>query len=87
MTSPANLSTGVTYNRSSIQHWLDTGNNTCPATMQVLSSTDLVPNLTLQRLIRIWSDSSYPSAPPPPSPAPADSPLSPPMTPSPSPTP
>ncbi|PKI42210.1 hypothetical protein CRG98_037390 [Punica granatum] len=24
MTSPANLSTGVTYNRSSIQHWLDT---------------------------------------------------------------
>ncbi|PKI42264.1 hypothetical protein CRG98_037380 [Punica granatum] len=35
MTSPVSLSTGVTYDRSSIQRWLDTGNNTCPATMQL----------------------------------------------------
>ncbi|KAK4791540.1 hypothetical protein SAY86_031953 [Trapa natans] len=68
MTSPVSLCTGVTYDRSSIQRWLDGGNNTCPATMQVLSSTDLVPNLTLQRLIRNWSDSAQPaplSSPPP----------------------
>lgn len=57
MKSPVSLCTGVTYDRSSIQRWLDDGNNTCPATMQVLHSKDFVPNHTLQRLIQIWSDS------------------------------
>ncbi|XP_061345112.1 U-box domain-containing protein 27 [Gastrolobium bilobum] len=57
MKSPVSLCTGVTYDRSSIQRWLDNGNNTCPATMQVLHSKDFVPNRTLQRLIQIWSDS------------------------------
>ncbi|KAM7513773.1 hypothetical protein LguiA_003356 [Lonicera macranthoides] len=57
MKSPVSLCTGVTYDRSSIQRWLDGGNNTCPATMQVLTSKDFVPNHTLQRLIQIWSDS------------------------------
>ncbi|KAK6922843.1 U-box domain [Dillenia turbinata] len=57
MKSPVSLCTGVTYDRSSIQKWLDNGNNTCPATMQVLQSKDFVPNHTLQRLIQIWSDS------------------------------
>nr|VDD52127.1 unnamed protein product [Brassica oleracea] len=36
MRSPVSLCTGVTYDRASIQRWLDGGNNTCPATMQVL---------------------------------------------------
>ncbi|CAN4114520.1 unnamed protein product [Withania somnifera] len=57
MKSPVSLCTGVTYDRCSIQRWLDSGNSTCPATMQVLQSKDLVPNHTLQRLIQIWSDS------------------------------
>ncbi|KAL4557730.1 hypothetical protein LXL04_035918 [Taraxacum kok-saghyz] len=57
MRSPVSLSTGVTYDRTSIQKWLESGHNTCPATMQVLNSTDVVPNLTLRRLIRFWSDS------------------------------
>ncbi|KAK2973128.1 hypothetical protein RJ640_012192 [Escallonia rubra] len=57
MTSPVSLCTGVTYDRSSIQRWLDSGNNTCPATMQVLHTKDFVPNHTLHRLIQIWSDS------------------------------
>ncbi|XP_004503957.1 U-box domain-containing protein 27-like [Cicer arietinum] len=57
MKSPVSLCTGVTYDRSSIQRWLDNGNNTCPATMQVLQSKDFVPNRNLQRLIQIWSDS------------------------------
>lgn len=57
MKSPVSLCTGVTYDRSSIQRWLNSGNNTCPATMQVLQTKDLVPNYTLQRLIQIWSDS------------------------------
>lgn len=57
MRSPVSLCTGVTYDRASIQRWLDGGNNTCPATMQLLKTKDFVPNLTLQRLIKIWSDS------------------------------
>ncbi|XP_065876516.1 U-box domain-containing protein 28-like [Euphorbia lathyris] len=59
MKSPVILSTGVTYDRASIQRWLDTGNNTCPATMQVLPTKDFVPNRNLQRLIQIWSDSVH----------------------------
>ncbi|KAJ4966408.1 hypothetical protein NE237_018257 [Protea cynaroides] len=65
MKSPVSLSTGVTYDRSSIQQWLDSGNNTCPATMQPLPSKDFVPNHNLHRLIQIWSDSLSPSSSPP----------------------
>ncbi|XP_018807218.1 U-box domain-containing protein 28-like [Juglans regia] len=54
MKSPVSLCTGVTYDRSSIQHWLESGHDTCPATMQVLPSKHLVPNLTLHRLIHLW---------------------------------
>ncbi|KAE8706811.1 U-box domain-containing protein 29 [Hibiscus syriacus] len=57
MKSPVSLCTGVTYDRASIQRWLDSGNNTCPATMQVLLSKEFVPNRNLQRFIQIWSDS------------------------------
>ncbi|XP_042493644.1 U-box domain-containing protein 28 [Macadamia integrifolia] len=62
MKSPVSLCTGVTYDRSSIQQWLDSGNNTCPATMQPLPSKDFVPNHNLHRLIQIWSDSLTPSS-------------------------
>ncbi|KAF5942452.1 hypothetical protein HYC85_020094 [Camellia sinensis] len=68
MKSPVSLCTGVTYDRSSIQTWLDTGHNTCPATMQVLPSTDFVPNLNLRRLIHLWLDSHSLRSPPPPPP-------------------
>ncbi|KZV54486.1 U-box domain-containing protein 27-like [Dorcoceras hygrometricum] len=69
MKSPVSLCTGVTYDRRSIQRWLDAGNNTCPATMQQLPTKDLVPNHTLHRLIKLWSE-SVPTRPenPPPSP-------------------
>ncbi|KAL5779189.1 hypothetical protein ACOSQ2_009926 [Xanthoceras sorbifolium] len=55
MRSPVSLCTGVTYDRSSIQHWLESGHDTCPATMQILSNKDFTPNLTLHRLISTWS--------------------------------
>ncbi|XP_047317760.1 U-box domain-containing protein 27-like [Impatiens glandulifera] len=64
MKSPVSLCTGVTYDRTNIQRWLDAGNNTCPATMQLLSTKEFVPNHTLQRLIQIWSDSSINSPSP-----------------------
>lgn len=58
MKSPVSLCTGVTYDRSSIQKWLESGHDTCPATMQVLPSKDFIPNLTLHRLINLWIQSS-----------------------------
>ncbi|CAD6250758.1 unnamed protein product [Miscanthus lutarioriparius] len=64
MRSPVSLCTGITYERASIQRWLDSGNTTCPATMLPLPSTDLVPNLTLRRLIALWASTAAPSSPP-----------------------
>ncbi|KAL2334865.1 hypothetical protein Fmac_016078 [Flemingia macrophylla] len=63
MRSPVSLCTGVTYDRTSIQRWLDSGHDTCPATMQVLPSKDFIPNLTLHRLIRLWLLSADPPSP------------------------
>ncbi|RLN11551.1 U-box domain-containing protein 27-like [Panicum miliaceum] len=63
MRSPVSLCTGVTYERASIQRWLDSGNTTCPATMPPLPSTDLVPNLTLRRLIALWASTAAPASP------------------------
>ena len=57
MKSPVNLCTELTYNRFNIQRWLDDGNNTCPATMQLLPTKHFIPNCTLQNLIQICSDS------------------------------
>ncbi|XP_062219259.1 U-box domain-containing protein 27-like [Phragmites australis] len=69
MRSPVSLCTGVTYERASIQRWIDSGNTTCPATMLPLPSTDLVPNLTLRRLIALWASTAAPSAIGPPAPS------------------
>ncbi|KAJ7538442.1 hypothetical protein O6H91_11G048000 [Diphasiastrum complanatum] len=54
MRDPVNVCTGMTYDRSNIERWLDDGHNTCPATMQVLQNQDLIPNHTLRRLIQSW---------------------------------
>ncbi|XP_058098989.1 U-box domain-containing protein 27-like [Magnolia sinica] len=63
MKSPVSLCTGVTYDRSSIQKWIDSGHNTCPATMQPLLTKDFTPNRTLQTLIRSWQSSLSQSNP------------------------
>lgn len=54
MRDPVSLCTGVTYDRSSIETWLEQGHNTCPATMRVLEDQQLTPNHTLRRLIQQW---------------------------------
>ncbi|XP_023749149.2 E3 ubiquitin-protein ligase PUB23 [Lactuca sativa] len=55
MKDPVTLSTGITYDRESIEKWLYAKkNNTCPVTKQVLSDLDLTPNHTLRRLIQSW---------------------------------
>ncbi|XP_030531125.1 U-box domain-containing protein 18-like [Rhodamnia argentea] len=52
MTDPVTVSTGQTYDRSSIQRWLKAGNITCPKTGERLASTELVPNSALRKLIK-----------------------------------
>ncbi|XP_057738959.1 E3 ubiquitin-protein ligase PUB23-like [Arachis stenosperma] len=58
MKDPVTVSTGITYDRESIETWLFSAkNNTCPVTKQQLSSSDfsdLTPNHTLRRLIQSW---------------------------------
>ncbi|KAK4272670.1 hypothetical protein QN277_021189 [Acacia crassicarpa] len=56
MKDPVTVSTGITYDRESIEKWLFSTNNfTCPVTKQPLSdNTDLTPNHTLRRLIQAW---------------------------------
>ncbi|KAL1199875.1 E3 ubiquitin-protein ligase PUB22 [Cardamine amara subsp. amara] len=55
MKDPVIVSTGITYDRDSIEKWLFSGKkNTCPVTKQVIAETDLTPNHTLRRLIQSW---------------------------------
>ncbi|XP_047969360.1 E3 ubiquitin-protein ligase PUB23-like [Salvia hispanica] len=55
MRDPVTLTTGITYDRESIEQWLFTQQNTtCPATKQQLPNLDLTPNTTLRRLIQSW---------------------------------
>ncbi|KAM0012615.1 putative U box domain, armadillo-like helical, Zinc finger, RING/FYVE/PHD-type [Helianthus debilis subsp. tardiflorus] len=56
MKDPVTISTGITYDRESIQRWFFTSKRTsCPVTKQPVSGTDLIPNHTLRRLIQSWS--------------------------------
>ncbi|KAL8201627.1 hypothetical protein R6Q57_010774 [Mikania cordata] len=55
MKDPVTLSTGITYDRESIEKWLcNKKNNTCPITKQILTDIELTPNHTLRRLIQSW---------------------------------
>jgi hypothetical protein len=62
MDDPVTVSTGVTYDRRSIEQWVfGYGRATCPATMQPLANLDLTPNHTLKRVIGSWLDCGSPS--------------------------
>ncbi|KAK6122975.1 hypothetical protein DH2020_043274 [Rehmannia glutinosa] len=52
MTDPVTVSTGQTYDRVSIQKWLKSGNMICPKTGEKLTSTEMVPNTSLKKLIQ-----------------------------------
>ncbi|CAN8268145.1 unnamed protein product [Cochlearia groenlandica] len=55
MKDPVIVSTGITYERESIEKWLfSSKKHTCPVTKQVITQTDLTPNHTLHRLIQSW---------------------------------
>ncbi|XP_071720891.1 E3 ubiquitin-protein ligase PUB23-like [Rutidosis leptorrhynchoides] len=55
MKDPVTLSTGITYDRDSIEQWLfSKKNEVCPVTKLVVTDIELTPNHTLRRLIQSW---------------------------------
>uniref|UniRef100_A0A5B7B465 RING-type E3 ubiquitin transferase n=1 Tax=Davidia involucrata TaxID=16924 RepID=A0A5B7B465_DAVIN len=54
MLDPVIVASGQTYERASIQKWLDHGLTICPKTRQTLSHTNLIPNNTVKALIANW---------------------------------
>ncbi|KAL6970045.1 hypothetical protein U1Q18_029752 [Sarracenia purpurea var. burkii] len=54
MKDPVTLSTGITYDRESIEQWIEAGNQTCPITNQVLRSQEPIPNHTIRKMIQDW---------------------------------
>ncbi|XP_009404142.2 U-box domain-containing protein 21 [Musa acuminata AAA Group] len=55
MKDPVTASTGITYDRQSIETWLEMGNATCPVTKQELRNADgLLPNHAIRKMIQDW---------------------------------
>ncbi|KAL6552024.1 hypothetical protein OROGR_008178 [Orobanche gracilis] len=54
MKDPVTLSTGITYDRESIEKWIDAGNITCPVTNQALRNLDDIPNHSIRKMIQDW---------------------------------
>ncbi|RXH87284.1 hypothetical protein DVH24_028784 [Malus domestica] len=54
MLDPVIVASGQTYERSSIQKWIDHGLTICPKTRQRLSHTNLIPNYTVKAMIESW---------------------------------
>lgn len=54
MKDPVTLSTGITYDRESIERWIESGNGTCPVTNLALDSFEEIPNHTIRRMIQDW---------------------------------
>ncbi|KAK9278482.1 hypothetical protein L1049_028048 [Liquidambar formosana] len=54
MKDPVTLSSGITYDRESIERWLEDGNFTCPVTNQVLRNFDQIPNHIIRKMIQEW---------------------------------
>ncbi|CAI9287409.1 unnamed protein product [Lactuca saligna] len=51
---PVVVSTGQTYDRASINLWIESGHTTCPKTGQILDHTGMIPNRALRNLITMW---------------------------------
>ncbi|KAM7252903.1 hypothetical protein ACFE04_025521 [Oxalis oulophora] len=56
MIDPVIVATGVTFERDSIQKWIDTNHMTCPKTRQALVHLSLAPNFALKNLIQQWCE-------------------------------
>lgn len=56
MKDPVVVETGQTYERESIQQWLDSNHQTCPKTGQPLVHLSLAPNFALRQVIQQWCE-------------------------------
>uniref|UniRef100_A0A2P2JYM7 RING-type E3 ubiquitin transferase n=1 Tax=Rhizophora mucronata TaxID=61149 RepID=A0A2P2JYM7_RHIMU len=56
MLDPVIVASGQTYDRASIQSWLDHGLIICPRTRQTLTHTNLIPNYTVKAMISNWCE-------------------------------
>ncbi|KAK9270022.1 hypothetical protein L1049_025595 [Liquidambar formosana] len=56
MTDPVIVASGQTYERDSIEKWLDSNHRTCPKTRQTLAHLSLAPNYALRNLILQWCE-------------------------------
>ncbi|KAJ1417466.1 Zinc finger, RING/FYVE/PHD-type [Sesbania bispinosa] len=56
MLDPVIVASGQTYERQSIQKWLDHGLTVCPKTRQRLTHTNLTPNYTVKAMIANWRE-------------------------------
>ncbi|KAL3520585.1 hypothetical protein ACH5RR_018734 [Cinchona calisaya] len=54
MIDPVVISSGQTFDRSSIQKWLKDDNRICPRTKEVLTNVILIPNVVIKKLISSW---------------------------------
>ncbi|XP_009390871.3 U-box domain-containing protein 21-like [Musa acuminata AAA Group] len=54
MRDPVTASTGITYDRQSIETWQELGNTSCPVTGQQLQHQDLIPNHSIRKMIQDW---------------------------------
>ncbi|KAL5125302.1 U-box domain-containing protein 20 [Glycine soja] len=54
MKDPVTVSTGITYDRDSIEKWIESGNRTCPVTKTELTTFDMIPNHAIRRMIQDW---------------------------------
>ncbi|CAN1810902.1 U-box domain-containing protein 8 [Linum perenne] len=71
MSDPVILSSGHTFDRPSIQRWLDSGHRTCPITnLPLPQHPSLIPNHALRSLISNYSQLPLPKSPIPKSPSP-----------------
>lgn len=55
MKDPVTVSTGITYDRQSIERWMDMGHSMCPVTNQTMHTDhELIPNHIIRRRIQDW---------------------------------
>ncbi|CAM8951357.1 unnamed protein product [Rhodiola kirilowii] len=54
MKDPVTLSTGISYDRESIETWIENGSGTCPVTNRALVRLEPIPNHTLRKMIQSW---------------------------------
>ncbi|OAY79233.1 U-box domain-containing protein 21 [Ananas comosus] len=54
MRDPVTAATGITYDRQSIETWLELGNGSCPVTARPVANEELIPNHAIRRMIQDW---------------------------------